>query len=385
MNIEEDILKAKYFPQGSRDRLRAIMISLLIYLPGIAMIWDIYESVQYGYTTMAIIECISMLILYAFYLLFPRYIDGDTISHIALAVFTTFLFLSFYIPDKDPALSFFWMATLPILSFFYLGQQKGIIWTIVISVVFFILLIFDFLGWLVPQHSVVLLMQILFGYLSVSYILYVVEKERSMYEQNLNRSLKNNKLLFQELHHRTKNNLQVIIGLLESQTLTIEDSKYKQMFHAHADRIKSMSFVHENLYKGTTEDKVDMRKYLNDILDNLQKVTKYTIQMDVEEVFFNVKEGVSIGLIVNEAVTNVIEHAYMIDGDIINVSLQCEASKCTLHVGDSGVGFNDNKEYNSLGMALIEDLSAELLHGKLDILINNGTNIYVYFEREGNY
>ena len=108
----------------------------------------------------------------------------------------------------------------------------------------------------------ILLIQLLFFYPLITYIIYILKKERDISEKKLQDSIENNKLLFKEVHHRTKNNMQVIMGLLETQSFKIDDPKYKKMFQAHVERIKSMSFVHENLYKDTLHDEVDMHKYL---------------------------------------------------------------------------------------------------------------------------
>jgi two-component sensor histidine kinase len=383
MTIKEDILKGKYFPVESRDHLKAIMVSLLVYLPGIAMAYDLYESLHYGYKHMAIIELVTMLILYGFYMLFPRYIGIERISHIILAIFSIFLLITLFVPDYNAEFTLFWFSTLPIVAFFFLGKQKGIIWTGVITAGFMVLWLLVALKQITLLYDHTLLIQIMFAYLAVSYIVYIVEKERSMYENKLNRSLEDNRLLFKEVHHRTKNNMQVMMGLLETQSFKIEEPKYKKMFHAHVDRIKSMSFVHENLYQGTSYEEVDMHQYLGKVLDNLQQITQHTIITDIGYITLGIKDSISLGLIVNEAVTNAMEHAYNMGVGRIDVTLQHHGKECVLTVKDDGIGFNTQREFHSLGMTLIEDLSLSLPNGRLDINIDQGTTIRVYFDLTG--
>lgn len=383
MTLEAHILKGKYFPLGSRERLKAVMISLLIYLPGLALAYDLYESVHHGYEDMAVIELVSMLVLYGFYMLFPRYLAIDTMAKILYLIYTVFLLSTLCIPDHDAAYSLFWFATLPMIAFFFFGKKEGLVWVSLPLIGFIIIWILVSLGIITLLYTKTLLIQLIFAYLSVSYIMYIMEKERTLNEQKLSQSIEDNRLLFKEVHHRTKNNMQVMMGLLETQSFKVADPKVKKMLSAHVDRIKSMSFVHENLYNGNSYDEVDMHKYLGEILNNLQKITQHTILTDIDYVTLGIKDSISLGLIVNEAVSNAIEHAYSAGVGVIDVSLKHDGTQYVLIVKDQGLGFNTQKEFQSLGMTLIEDLSVSLPNGRLEISIDKGTSIQVYFDAKG--
>ena len=140
-----------------------------------------------------------------------------------------------------------------------------------------------------------------------------------------------------------------------------------------------MSFVHENLYTGASVDKIDMHKYLGEILDHLQAITRHTLIVDIDYVTMDIKNSMSIGLLVNEAVSNAIEHAYSAGNGRIDVSLKDHGEQCELVIKDYGLGFNKEREFNSLGMTLIEDLSAARPEGELHIDTTQGTLIQVYF------
>ena len=100
---------------------------------------------------------------------------------------------------------------------------------------------------------------------------------------------------------------------------------------------------------------------------------------NIDYVRLGIKGGINIGLIVNEAVNNAIEHAYGGGVEEIDVTLKCHKLECVLTIKDNGIGFNTEKEFQSLGMTLIEDLSASLPQGRIEINVHNGTKIEIYF------
>ena len=379
MILEADILKGKHFPLESESRLRATMVSLFVYLFGFELLFDIYQNIHEGYYAMVNIEIIMILVFSASYLLFPRYINIKDMAKFMIVSFDIFLTVSLSIPHDNAAFTLFLFAVYPMAIFLVLGKDEGKFWAVLPLIgllVLWVAVYFDVVNFL---YNKTLFVQLIFAYVAVSYGMYIIEGERSMYEAKLNLLTENNKLLFKEVHHRTKNNMQVMMGLLETQSFKISDPKYKKMFHAHVDRIKSMSYIHENLYSGDSYESVDMHKYLNEILDNLQKITQHTIVADIDYVRLGIKGSINIGLIVNEAVNNAIEHAYGGGVEEIDVTLKCHQLECILTIKDHGIGFNTEKEFQSLGMTLIEDLSASLPQGRVKIDIDNGTRIQVYF------
>jgi len=380
MTFEADLLKGKYFPEGSRERLKAVMLSLIVYLPILAMVYDYYESVEYGFEMMQYIELSVLVLIFTVYAMFPRFIGLNVTTNLILTLFAIFLLLSLVVPDKNAAFSLFWFSMFPAIAFFFLGKKQGLVWTAIIAFSLFALLALSLVGIVNPLYDNALLFQIFGAYLAFSFIIYMIEKERARYETQLNASFERNKLLFKDVHHRTKNNMQVMMGLLETQSFRVDDPKYKKMFQAHVDRIKAMSFVHENLYSGGSFEEVDMHTYLTEIVDSLQKITQHTILSDIDYMTLGVNDSINLGLIVNEAVSNAIEHAYSAGNGKIDVSLRYLGRRCVLSVKDEGVGLNPDKEYQSLGMTLIEDLAASLSGGKLEIKTEHGTQIQVYFD-----
>lgn len=383
MRLVDDILKGKYFPSKSLDRRKAIMISLYIIFAEALFLIDFIESHGYGYYYSWIIELSAMLILLAMYILFPYLISLKTTIIITLTTVITFLLVSLKLEDVNHELTLFYLATVPIVFFYFLKVSNAIRWSILMFVVLVLLSLGTYLGWLTLLYDASLMFQIALGYGAVSVWLYIIESERNVYKNDLSNALTGQEILFKEVHHRTKNNMQVIMGLLETQSFKIRDPKYKKMFIAHVDRIKAMSVVHENLYNNGNYEKVDMNKYLSELAASLQKITPHTIITDFDYVFLNMRTSMSLGLIFNEAVSNAIEHAYNVGVGYIDISFKRVGQQCVLSIKDYGKGFDEHKAYQTLGMTLIEDLSAGLPNGTMSIKVDNGTQIQIYCDIEG--
>lgn len=383
MSLIDDVLKGKYFPAKSLNRHKAIMISLFLVLAEFLFFFDLIESYGKGYPDSWVIEIGTMLILFAVYVLFPYILSLKPTIYITLITVISFLFLSLWFEDLNHELSLFYLATVPISLFYFLGVQQAVRWSAVLFVMLMGIAAGLFLGWISLQYSASLIFQVSLGFGVVSLWHYIIETERDTYKNDLSTAMTGQEILFKEVHHRTKNNMQVMMGLLETQSFKVKDPKYKKMFLAHVDRIKAMSVVHENLYNNGNYEKIDMHKYLNELSVNLQKLTPHTILTDIDFVFLNMRTSMSLGLIFNEAVSNAIEHAYTGGVGYIDISFKRIGKQCVLSIKDYGQGFNMHKEYQTLGMTLIEDLSAGLPNGGMNIKVDNGTQIQIYCDIEG--
>jgi len=380
--FESEILKGKYFPLKSRDRLRATMVNLFILAGVFIILLYAYENLTQGYYAMLVVEMFIVITLMVAYLVFPHYVNINHTSYMILGALTFLIAMSLVIPDQDPELSLFWLASLPIFVFFFLGVKKGIRWSTNMFIILLFIPLFSFVTGIKFVYEWELLSQIVVGYLIISYVLYIIESERSSYEERLNVALEENKILFKEVHHRTKNNMQVIMGLLETQSFKIDDPKYKKMFEMHVDRLKAMSLMHKNLYTNHSYEEVDMQQYLEGIARSLQTYTTHRISTDIAPVIVDMKIAMNIGLIFNEAVTNSIEHAFNDDEGEIDVQFKHTGEQYFLTIKDNGKGFDTTKTYKSLGMTLIKDLAMTLPNGNVNIDGKDGVVIEVYFSLE---
>jgi two-component sensor histidine kinase len=169
--------------------------------------------------------------------------------------------------------------------------------------------------------------------------------ERTRAEEHLKASLKEKEVLLREIHHRVKNNLQVISSLLRLQSRTIEDDAIRKVFKESQDRVKTMAIIHEKLYQSTDLAGVDFAGYIRDLTANLYRsygVSQETISLRIQaqNVFLGINMAIPCGLIINELVSNCLKHAFP-GGERgeIYIDLSSDPDQINLTVGDNGVLF----------------------------------------------
>jgi len=224
---------------------------------------------------------------------------------------------------------------------------------------------------------------------------FVPTPKRKIIEENLK---KNDETRKREIHHRIKNNLQVISSLLDLQAekfkgkKDIKDSEVLEAFMESQDRVISMALIHEELYKGGRHDTLNSSSYLEKLVDNLFLTyrlgnSEIKLNMDLEEnLFFDMDTAVPLGIIVNELVSNSLKHAFMgRDEGEIRIKLCREESdentNFTLAISDNGVGIPENidiEDLDSLGFQLVTSL-VDQLDGELELKRNNGTEFIIRF------
>ncbi len=348
---------------------------------GVYFMSGAFFSVSYEFRILPLVEIVLGFISFVLYLFVPA-MEHVIFGHLYTALMTGYVFSVLYLDDYNMLFVLFLLPLLTMPSFILIGKKAGIIWSIIIELLLLVTIALDHFGIAHTHFKSHLLATFGAGIAVLSLIWFWVVDEREFLDERLDYAHKNSKLLFKEVHHRTKNNMQVIISLLESQLLRSQDPSYKRLFQTYIDRIKTMSYVHENLYRtGTSSrDRIDMRKYLGEVLSNLQHLTQHTIISDIDPIKMSLKHAMSIGLIVNEGVSNAIEHAYDAGRERIDVALKHLGRDCILEIRDYGRGFNHHKEFNSLGLRLIKDLSNSLPHGRMSFMSDNGMRIQVIFD-----
>ena len=184
--------------------------------------------------------------------------------------------------------------------------------------------------------------------------------------------------LLKEIHHRVKNNMQIIISLLRIQSRGFKDERLVKEFQEAQNRIFSMALIHEKMYLSEDLAKVDLLDYLSSLVGDL--INTYTIdfpvktdiKVEVDEL--SLKTLVPVGLIINEVVSNSLKHAFVGHKDgAITLKLTRENKYFTLVVGDNGIGINDTESKNAgLGMELIETFVSQI-SGEVKFLDYPGT------------
>ncbi|MDD4249716.1 MAG: PAS domain S-box protein, partial [Methanosarcina sp.] len=197
-----------------------------------------------------------------------------------------------------------------------------------------------------------------------------------------------------EIHHRIKNNLQVISSLLDLQAEKFSEKEVLEAFRESQSRVLSMSLIHEELYKGGGTDTVDFSAYLQKLAENLFKTYSLCsknihLYMDLEEyAFFNMDTAVPLGIIVNELISNSLKHAFTEKEGEIRIRLCREEKKneiskslFSLTISDNGKGIPENIELGSvesLGLQLVSIL-VDQLDGKIELIRNHGTESRITF------
>lgn len=215
-------------------------------------------------------------------------------------------------------------------------------------------------------------------------------KNNQILNQNekIKETLDEKEVLLKEVHHRVKNNLQVISGLLELQNITVSDDSVKLALKEGQNRIQSVALVHKMMYQSESVSKVNMGKYLDELLQVLQ--TSYavsgkniTTKINASNIDLDVTLAVPISLIVNEAVCNAYKHAFVgvFEGEIF-VSIERESPKTyKLIIKDNGIGLPSGfnvSNLKSIGFDLIKGLTKQL-KGSLQLNTNYGTEIIITF------
>jgi PAS domain S-box-containing protein len=207
--------------------------------------------------------------------------------------------------------------------------------------------------------------------------------ERKKTEEQIKASLKEKEILLQEIHHRVKNNMQIISSLLNLQSRHIKDKQSHELFKSSQNRVKSMALIHERLYQSKDFNKIDVADYVRGLINHLFitfGVNKDAILLNVKikNIFLNVDTAIPCGLIINELVSNSLKHAFP-DGKKgeIKISMHpLNKNEVELVVSDNGVGMPeeiDLKNAESLGLNLVNMLVEDQLHGEIKLETKGGT------------
>ena len=203
-------------------------------------------------------------------------------------------------------------------------------------------------------------------------------------------SLKEKEVLLREIHHRVKNNMQVISSLIRLQSRNVKDEQQIEMLKESQNRIKAMALIHEKLYRSKDLANIDFNDYIKNLVNDLflsYKVStgKVALKMNIETVSFGIDTAIPCGLIVNELVSNSLKHAFPKgrDGEI-KISLRTlEEGDIELIVSDNGVGIPKDLDFRnteSLGLRLITNLTEKQLQGKVELNRNKGTEFQIKFK-----
>ncbi|MFO7595189.1 MAG: PAS domain S-box protein [Desulfocurvibacter africanus] len=210
--------------------------------------------------------------------------------------------------------------------------------------------------------------------------------KRRLYEEQIVKSLQEKEILLREIHHRVKNNLQIISSLLHLQAATDQSGAHRDLFVESQNRILTMALVHEELYRSDDLASIDLLAYMRKLLDRLLSAMgdRRRIQgmVDGESVALTIDAAIPSGLIVNELVTNSFKHAFGQDAaGRISISVSRSGERAILEISDTGRGLPEGYDFRtakSLGLQLVVRLVKQL-HGGIELVPGAGTHFRLNF------
>jgi PAS domain S-box-containing protein len=212
--------------------------------------------------------------------------------------------------------------------------------------------------------------------------------ERKQAEEQIKASLKEKELLLKEIHHRVRNNMQVISSLLKLQSHHIKDKEALAMFRESQARIRAMALIHEKLYRSEDFARIDFARYVRSLARQVfaaYSPTSSAIQLTVhiKDLFLDITTAIPCGLILNELVSNSLKHGFPEggEGEIIISMHPFNNNELALVVSDTGIGFPEDIDFRAtetLGMQLVATLVGQL-EGTIELNRGEGTTFTITF------
>ncbi len=210
--------------------------------------------------------------------------------------------------------------------------------------------------------------------------------EQKKNEFLLESSLAEKEILLKEIHHRVKNNLQIISSLILLQEQYVKDDRILHIFKDFQNRIKVMALIHQTLYNSENLNNIHLSNYIKNLVNNLFKAylansKQIKLELNIENVDLSLDKAMSCGLIINELVSNSLKHAFPknYNGKIDVTLKKTINNRILLEVYDNGIGFPNDVDFktsDTLGLKLISTITKQM-DGKISIKKNNGTHVVI--------
>ena len=211
--------------------------------------------------------------------------------------------------------------------------------------------------------------------------------EKKAKEEKVQEALEEKETLLMEIHHRVKNNLAIISGLMDLEVFESDDEVLKRKLRDSQGRVNSIALTHEILYQQRNFSNIDFDINIKQLVDRIMSIYQQEVQVDydVEPVSLNINQALPCSLMLNEIVTNALKHAFADDRNgVIKIALKESDGEVYLHVHDNGKGIEedvDPESAPSLGLHLIQILK-EQLGAELKLSASNGTSYEIRFKKE---
>jgi len=214
--------------------------------------------------------------------------------------------------------------------------------------------------------------------------------QRKQAEEQIKATLKEKEVLLREIHHRVKNNMQIVSSLLRLQSRYTKDKQILDIFKASQSRIESMAFIHEKLYQSKDLTRIDFTDYVNTLVRNLfttygVSTARIKLNIDIKHVSLPLDKAIPCGLIINELVSNSLKYAFPANkqGEIKIALHPTNENELELIVSDNGISMPEDIDFRnteSLGLHLVTILAKDQLRGKIKLNRTGGTEFKIKFK-----
>ncbi|MFT5661672.1 MAG: two-component sensor histidine kinase [Sulfurimonas sp.] len=209
-----------------------------------------------------------------------------------------------------------------------------------------------------------------------------LEKEVHDRTDTIEKLLGEKELLIKELYHRVKNNFHMIIGLLWIEEDNAKEKVLKDSYLKMISRINSMSTVHKYLYESDTFAEIDSKKYMSEIIYEIKNIYSnktISINENVESFLIDIDSATQLSMIINELLNNSIKHHKKDEVCVIDIILTQKGNLVRFSLEDNGLGFDDKKKSNGLGLKLVKQFSKKLSQADYGFSFNDGTKFELSF------
>lgn len=203
--------------------------------------------------------------------------------------------------------------------------------------------------------------------------------------------LSEKEVLLKEIHHRVKNNLSIIIALMQLKEHQAKSDESHAILIELQERIYAIELLHRQLYQSNSLKEISLDTYMQGLVENMRQTyatdeANIVLYVKIEPGFLSIEQALSCGLLVNECVTNAIKHAFDMRGGEIYIAFTCKENQCILEVKDTGKGlskaFSWELQTSTLGMQLIQGIVRNQLQGEISCTGDQGTHFRFTFLKE---
>ena len=207
--------------------------------------------------------------------------------------------------------------------------------------------------------------------------------ERKSAEEKIKASLKEKEVLLKEIHHRVKNNMQVISSLLSLQSSYAKNEEATGLINESRKRIETMALIHESLYQSSDMANIQIKDYITTLASQLVYTyePRSKLTLDIDKIKFIIEKAIPCGLIINELITNALKYAFPDESGEIKISLHKKGYIYKLVISDNGIGLPEDIDFDdikTMGLTLVNSL-VQQLNGTLKVNRKDGTEYIIEF------